>query len=193
LLGLEDLPHAGQVNIILLSDHGLAAYREDPKPFILDQYVDLENTTIIEGGSYLFLHFDQENLDRAADIVKAINGHWNHGRAYLPSETPRQWHVDDNPRFPDVILMPEAGYAVLSNAERTGKLIAGDHGWAPETPGMHGFFVASGPNIKPGVSLGPIEMVDVYPLMLSILGLDSPEKMDGDAGKLANILYIEPD
>lgn len=185
--GIEKLPYAEQVNIIVLSDHGLGAYLENPQPFILGDHVNLDNISIVEGGAYLFLHFDQDDPERAAEIVDTVNGLWKHGRAYLPSDTPRVWFVDNNPRFPDVILMPEQGYAVLSSSERSGKLIAGDHGWAPESPEMHGFFIASGPNIKTGVALGPVNNIDVYPLMLSILGLEAPAYIDGDASSLQGI------
>jgi hypothetical protein len=77
---------------------------------------------------------------------------------------------------------------VISSAEKAEKVIAGDHGWAPESPEMHGFFIASGPNIKTGQSLGPVDNIDVYPFMLSILGLDAPEMTDGDANALNGIL-----
>jgi predicted AlkP superfamily pyrophosphatase or phosphodiesterase len=187
--GLEKLPHAGQINIILLSDHGQGAYLENQRPYLLADHVNLDDTVIVEGGSYLFLHFDHDEPERAASIVANINNSWDHGRAYLPQDTPAQWHIENNPRFPDVILMPEAGYAVLSTMEKAGKINAGDHGWAPETPAMHGFFVACGPNIAHGISLGAVNNIDVYPLMLSILDLDAPPVMDGDASKLAATLY----
>ncbi len=140
-------------------------------------------------GSYLFLYLDQDDPDRAASIVKEVNASWEHGRAYQPGDTPAQWRVDGNPSFADVILMPETGYAVLSAMDKIGKINRGDHGWAPEAPAMHGFFVACGPNITAGLSLGPVRNIDVYPLMLSILGLDGPELMDGDASRLADFLY----
>lgn len=105
--------------------------------------------------------------------------------------TEAQWKIDDNPRYPDVLLMPEAGFAVLSTAEKSNKLNPGDHGWIPEMSDMHGFFVAAGPNIKPGKSLGPIRNIDVYPLMLAILGLQGPEKIDGDITTLKTILNIK--
>jgi len=186
--GLEKLPYFERINIIILSDHGQANYLKNPQAFILDDHVSLSDATIIEGGSYLFLHLDQDDPDRALEIVETVNSQWNHGRAYLPADTPAQWHVDNNPRFPDVILMPETGYAVISSAEKSEKVTAGDHGWAPESPEMHGFFIASGPNIKPGLELGPIDNINVYPFMLSILGLDAPEVMDGDANQLLGIL-----
>ena len=187
--GVQKLPYADQVNIILVSDHGQTGYLEWPQPLVLEDYVDLKGTSIIEGGSYLFVHFDEDDPARAQAMVDTVNSHWAHGRAYLPSTMPVQWHVGDNPRFPDVALIPETGYAVMSGSEKHHKVTAGDHGWSPGSPEMHGFFVASGPNIKPGVTLGPVRNIDVYPLMTSILGLKGAEKIDGDASLLAEKLY----
>ena len=190
LNGIEQLPFADRVNIILVSDHGQANYLQDQPPFILDDHLGLEGIEIIEGGSYMFLHFDQENPERASNIVETVNRHWQHGRAYLSAEAPATWKINENPRFPDVILTPEAGYAVLSSREKAGKITAGDHGWAPEAPAMHGIFVASGPNINPAISLEAVNAVDIYPLMTKILGLEGAANIDGDAGKLARILAI---
>lgn len=187
--GLEKLPYAHMINVILLSDHGQGTFLENQTIYLLADHVNLDDTRIVEGGSYLFLHFDHDDPARAADIVATVNNSWEHGRAYQPQDTPAQWHIGSNPRFPDVILMPDAGYAVISTEGKTHKINKGDHGWAPETPDMHGFFVACGPNIKPGVTLGAVNNIDIYPLMLSILGLDAPDIVDGDASKLAESLY----
>ena len=186
--GLGKLPHGKQVNIIVVSDHGQGTYLEDQPVFTLDQHVDLQDIVSIDGGSYLFLYFDQNDPERARDIVATANRHWDHGTAYLPADAPAQWHIDNNPRFPDVLLMPDPGFAVLSSTQSEHKTNPGDHGWLPEMPEMHGFFIAGGPNIKSGMSLGPISNVDIYPLMVSILGLKAPEKLDGDSTKLSEIL-----
>ena len=53
---------------------------------------------------------------------------------------------------------------------------------------LHGVFIAAGPNIRTGVEIEQVEVVDIYPLMLSILGLDSPGEIDGDAEALAGVL-----
>lgn len=189
--GIEKLPWADDVNVILLSDHGQGAYVEDQQPYLLSGNVDLEDARIVEGGSYLFLYLDKSDPGRAAAIAATVNAGWAHGHAYLPGDAPAQWHVDGNPSFPDVILMPDEGYAVLSSMEKVGKINAGDHGWAPESPAMHGFFVACGPNIRTGVKPGPVRNIDIYPLMLSILGLRGPPSIDGDAANLADILYTD--
>lgn len=192
LNGLEKLSYAERVNIILVSDHGQANYFENPQSFILNAHVGLKNTTIVEGGSYLFVHFDQDDPARAQDIVAVVNSQWQHGHAYTIADAPAQWQLDANPRFPDVMLMPEPGFAVFSSKKKSLRISAGDHGWAPEASVMHGFFVAGGPNIKAGVVLGTINSVDIYPLMLAVLGLDAPPEMDGDASHLARLLY-QPD
>jgi predicted AlkP superfamily pyrophosphatase or phosphodiesterase len=189
--GLGTTPHANQVNIILLSDHGQGKYHQNPQAFIVDEYVDISGATIIEGGSHLAIHFDQDTPGRAEDIVRTVNQNWKHGRAYTPTGTPGQWQVDTNPRFPDVIMVPNPGFAVLSTANQAHRINKGDHGWAPEWSDMHGFFVASGPDIKAGVPLGAVYNVDIYPLMVSILGLEPPDNLDGDANNLAKLLISD--
>lgn len=189
--GVEKLSWAGDVNIILLSDHGQGAYVENQQPYLLAEHVALEGARIVEGGSYLFLYLEHKDPERAAAIAATVNAGWAHGHAYLSETAPAQWHVDDSPSFPDVILMPDEGYAVLSSMDKAGKINAGDHGWAPEAPAMHGFFVACGPNIRTGVRTGPVGNIDIYPLMLSILGLQGPSSIDGDAANLADILYTD--
>jgi predicted AlkP superfamily pyrophosphatase or phosphodiesterase len=189
--GLATLPHGDRVNIIVVSDHGQGEYLKDQPAFTVDEFVDLSGITSIDGGSYLFLYFNQDDPARANNIVSAINSNWQHGTAYLPSEAPAGWHIDDNPRYPDVLLMPDAGFAVLSSLEKAGKMNSGDHGWIPEMPEMHGFFIASGPNINPGISLGSINNIDIYPLMVGILRLQAPDKLDGDASTLSGVLRRE--
>ncbi len=186
--GLEKLPHGDQVNIVLVSDHGQAAYIEDQELQILDELVELDGIASVDGGCYLFLNFDQADHARAVHIRDTVNQSWAHGRAYLPEDAPAEWHVSDDPRFPDVIISAESGYAVLSTFEKASKMNPGDHGWPPEAPDMHGLFVASGPDFKQGLNIGPVRVVDIQPLLLGLLGLSAPGKVDGDPRALIDIL-----
>jgi predicted AlkP superfamily pyrophosphatase or phosphodiesterase len=188
LKGLENLPHGKQVNIVLVSDHGQAEYLENEKPLVLDQLVKLDDISSVDGGCYVFMHFDEPDHNRAIEIRDAINRNWNHGRAYLPGDTPAQWYVTDDARFPEVIVVAEAGHGVISTASMAYKVGSGDHGWAPEAEQMHGIFLAWGPDIRQGMEIGPIRTVDVYPLLLSLLDLSPPELMDGDPEALQGIL-----
>ena len=53
---------------------------------------------------------------------------------------------------------------------------------------MHGIFLAWGPDIRQGMKVGPVRAVDVYPFILSLLGLSPPASMDGDAAALSGII-----
>jgi predicted AlkP superfamily pyrophosphatase or phosphodiesterase len=188
LEGIAKLPHADQVNIVLVSDHGQATYIEDQEFQVLDQLVSLNGMEIVDGGSYMHLHFDKQDRARAVQIRDAVNTSWSHAQAYLIEDTPDEWHINDDPRFPDVIIEGESGYGVFSNQEETTKMHPGDHGWRPEDEDMHGFFVASGPAFKQGLSIGPVKNVDIQALVLSVLSLQSPGNTDSDPQALTGIL-----
>jgi alkaline phosphatase D len=52
---------------------------------------------------------------------------------------------------------------------------------------MKAVFYAEGPDIRPDVKLKPFENVNVYPLIVKILGLESPP-VDGSLGVLEGVL-----
>lgn len=174
LAGLEAQGLDDETYVVVVSDHGQANYVADDV-FVLDEYVDLDGFDIVEGGSYAMLYADTAEADRLERLVGRINAAWDSGRAYLRSEVPSAWRVGDDPRYPDVIIQPDVGSAVLSSRELESQLKPADHGWPPEAPSMHAFFVAVGPGLPAGQPVGMIRSTDVYPLMLRMLDLEAPE------------------
>lgn len=183
--GIAALELADQVYVVVVSDHGQSAYVDAGTPFIIADVLDLDGLKIIDGGSYASIYLAGSDSARALAIRDAINESWNNGRAYLRAETPAAWRVDDNPRFPDVFVVADPGHAVLSQRDRAHRIKPGDHGWAPEFRDMHGIFVAAGPRLPRGTVIGEISVVDVYPMMIEVLGIDA----DGHrAGPLVDVL-----
>jgi predicted AlkP superfamily pyrophosphatase or phosphodiesterase len=184
--GIEALPQANSVSVLVVSDHGQGRYnRRDP--LVLDQRVDLANTTVVNGGAYAFVHLDGDRA-RAAAMRDSINRDWDCGRAYLPEELPADWNAGLNSRYPELIVQPDPGCGVITRASDSRRLLPGDHGWPPTDPDMWGIFYAAGPRIPAGTVTGPVRVVDVYPLMLEILGLEAPGAIDGDPQALASRL-----
>lgn len=170
--GLERLPVADRIYVIVVSDHGQLATDRQTPPYVLTQYVELEGLTIREGTTYLGLWLDAPDPARAAAIRDRVNAGWNHGRAWLRSEAPAHWRVPaGDRRFPDVMLMAEPGHTVVSGPERIPRIKAGNHGWDPSVPAMHGIFLARGPGLPEGVSVGERHVTDIYPLVTAILRL----------------------
>jgi len=54
-------------------------------------------------------------------------------------------------------------------------------------PNMKAVFYAEGPDIRSGVKLKSFENVNVFPLLVKILGLDTPP-VDGSLGVLSGVL-----
>lgn len=170
--GLERLPVADRVFVIVVSDHGQLATDRTAPPYVLSEHVDLTGLTVRDGTSHLNLWLDTPDPARAAAIRDQVNATWQHGRAWLRAESPAHWRVPvDDARFADIVLMAEPGHTVVSGPERVARIKAGNHGWDPSIPAMHGIFVARGPGLPGGVSVGERHATDVYPLVTAILRL----------------------
>lgn len=185
--GVSGLAIADEVSIVLVSDHGQASYRQDAEPLILDQVADLEGLAVVDGGSAAFLYGREMDRARLVEVRDAINESWKHGRAWLREEAPESFHVTGNSRFPEIIVVADPHYGVIGTADRHYIMTAGDHGWSPEFPDMHGIFIAAGPRLPQGAVIDAIRAVDVYPLMREILELPQVEAA-GDASVLLPLL-----
>jgi len=187
--GIDRLPYGEQVSVVVVSDHGQGSYRNPPDAFVLDEHFDIDGFRPIEGGNYLFLHATDADENRVMELQQAINEAWKCGHAWRPGDAPPGWHIGDNPRFPELILVPQAGCAIASTRTSIQWLSPGDHGWAPEDPDMQGIFIAAGPGIPSGLSIPALRNVDVYPLLLRQLGIPVSEEL---AGSLDSNLQLWP-
>ncbi len=172
--GLERLDVPGGIHVIVVSDHGQMAPLDGAEPFVLAEHVEIGGLTIIEGGSYLNLFLEVSSAQSAVAIRDTVNAAWESGRAYLRDDAPARWRFGSDGRFPDIVLMADPGHTVVSTPARIAAIKRGKHGWDPATPSMHGIFIASGQLLPAGREIGEISVVDVFPLMLAILGLPDP-------------------
>ncbi len=177
--GIERSPLAGRVSVAVVSDHGQGRYRRDVEPLVLADFLSLDDVDIVESGAFAVLYVRDRDPRRARELRDAINARWRHGRAWLRGEAPAAWRVADSPRMGDVLLQADLGYGVLSRRDKAHKMTAGDHGWPPESMDMHGIFLATGPGLPAGRSIGTIEAVDVYPLLMALAGLPDPRPAAG--------------
>jgi predicted AlkP superfamily pyrophosphatase or phosphodiesterase len=185
--GIEALPLADEVTIIVVSDHGQSSYRQDIPALVLNEVVDLDGFDVVDGGSYAFLFAENAPSARLVEVRDAINGAWRHGRARLKSEAPGDWQVSAGSRFPEIIVQADPGSGVIASADRDYIMTAGDHGWPPEFSDMHGIFMAKGRRLPAGRLIDPLSVVDVYPLMREVLNLPALA-VDGDPRVLLPLL-----
>lgn len=186
--GIDTLPLADDVYVVIVSDHGLIEKKIDDSIFVIDTVVDLEGLSVVDHGAAAFIYFAAPDQAQAEAIRDAINERWEFGSAMLPAEAPEAWRLDVDAGFADVIVQADPGHLVYSTENRVQRRSRGDHGWAPEVEGMHASFLAMGPRLPKGETIGPIDVVDVYPLLMAILDLPLATSIDGDPDRLTKLL-----
>jgi predicted AlkP superfamily pyrophosphatase or phosphodiesterase len=179
---IAEMSLPSEVYVIVVSDHGQANYVKPEKTFVLRDHIDLTGLKIIAGGAYAWIYQEQPDRERALAVRDAINENWSHGRAVLRDEAPAEWRVLDSPRHPEIFVVPEVGHGVVAEREDLGRLKQGDHGWDPSSKAMHGIFLATGPALPKGETIGVVSAVEIYPLMLDLLQIDAPLPAPGRAG-----------
>ena len=186
--GIDELDIRDDVYLIVVSDHGQTEIRNDMDAFVIDEAVSLEDAEIVDHGAVGFIYLPGHDDARALTIRNTINGSWRYGKAYVRHELPDAWQVPEDAHFADVVVQANPGFKVYSTRDRVTSRLKGSHGWARESEDMHATFLASGPRLPKGVEIDAIESVDVYPLMMEILGLPITTPIDGDPSMLVPLL-----
>lgn len=189
LEGLSKLPHGGEVNVVVVSDHGQMVYRDAP-PLALEEHISLDGLQLVDGGPFVLAWQNRRDPAKAKALAERVNAAWPHGRAFTRDTAPEDWGLASNQRFPDLVFQAEPGFAVVPYAKNRGELSPGDHGWAPAAPDMHGVFMGIGPAFRVGHRIDAVRSVDVYPVLMAVLGLDPPGSVDG--GEAALELLVAP-
>ncbi|MFQ6058524.1 MAG: alkaline phosphatase family protein [Anaerolineae bacterium] len=83
----------------------------------------------------------------------------------------------------DVFAQARPGYYPDFHRDRTEIFqpteFYGQHGYNATLPWMRAIFVAAGPGIKEGVTVGPVRLVDLAPTAARLLGFAPPETAEG--------------
>jgi predicted AlkP superfamily pyrophosphatase or phosphodiesterase len=182
---LAALPFADSVNIVLVSDHGMAQIRPEQVIPVSDLLarggVDTTRMEVSDNGPTMSLWFgDSTRLRRAHAVLDAT---MPRAHTYFRSETPERWKIRDNPRAGDLLLVAEEGWILLRRGSDKAPTL-GAHGYDPALPDMQGIFLAAGPNVKRLGTIPPFENVNVYPFLAALLQLDRVPVVDGGLGTL---------
>ena len=184
------LPFADSVNIVIVSDHGMAQIPPGQVISVTDLLarggVDTTRMEFGENGPTMSLWFGGDTA-RVRHARGVLDAGMSHAHAYARNETPARWHVRDNPRAGDLLLVADEGY-VLQRRGTDRPPSAGVHGYDPAQHDMQGIFLAAGPNVKRIGTIPAFENVHVYPFLVALLALDRGPAVDGNLGALSTVL-----
>ncbi len=173
------------IDLIIVSDHGMEK--------IQGSWIDLNSfAPVIDGfetAGMLLYAPNEEAANKAYQKLKAADASF---MVYRRANVPAELHFNSNPREGDPVIVARGPYAIRAKAppaDREDRApTVGNHGFDPfMMPNMKAVFYAEGPDIRHDVKLKPFENINVYPLIVKILGLDSPP-VDGSLSVLSGVL-----
>jgi predicted AlkP superfamily pyrophosphatase or phosphodiesterase len=179
---------ADRVNIVITSDHGMAATSPD-RVIVIDDYLDASTVDIVDINPTIGIVPKTATAD---EVYARLEKAHPHLRVYRREQTPEHWHYRDNPRIPAIVGVADDGWVVLrqkAGQPRPAPKSGGAHGYDPRALSMHGLFVAAGPAFRRGATVPPFENVHIYNALAAALEV-TPAKNDGDV-VIANTLVID--
>ena len=177
LAGLKSRGIEDRVNIIVVSDHGMAACSRQ-RLIMLDDYVDSANVIVVDRNPVLAAK--AKDGDNAALIAKLKRV--PHLTVYTPETVPARLHFSGSPRITPVIAVADVGWKITSHddvSKHPDRKYGGDHGYDNSAPEMRAIFIAAGPAFQPHRTIPGFPNVDVYPLLAHLLNV-VPARNDGD-------------
>jgi predicted AlkP superfamily pyrophosphatase or phosphodiesterase len=178
---LDQLAIGKQINLIIVSDHGMADISNDKKVAVLDYLKSewLGYKAVI--NPIMSLEAKPGYQDSIAKALKKVP----HIKFWRAGKLPKRLHYGTNPRVHDFVIEAEKGYSLVTDKNQ--KVKGGTHGYDNKNKDMQAIFYAKGPAFKVNKEVGTFQNVSVYPLIAHILGLKI-EDVDGKFSEVKNML-----
>lgn len=182
--GIEDLPNADQVYVVLVSDHGLM-----PAPASKVDRLDMSRfpgIRLAETGPYASLFIDEGGAARGPALRDSLAALLPEDDVWLRADIPARLHYSADPRIGDILISAAPGRRILPAGVQARDMWT--HGWDNQVPEMAAIFLAMGPGIRPGQHIPAFESIHVYPFVAHVLGLTPNPGADGRLDVLLPII-----
>ncbi|WP_266168924.1 ectonucleotide pyrophosphatase/phosphodiesterase [Dyella subtropica] len=179
--GLKQRQLFDHINLILVSDHGMAS-APAKNSVMIEKLIPLDHVQTVSKG--VLAGFNPKPGYDFAKIEAKLEKPQKHMQCWDKTRVPARFIYGNNPRVPQLLCLANVGWHITTKADQAkklkdGKLSLGEHGYDNSDPSMQALFVAHGPAFREGAQLPSFPNVDVYPLMTHLLQL-APAKNDGD-------------
>lgn len=184
--GLKKINLYDSTDVIILSDHGMTNISKD-RVINVEEILSGYKTKFLDNGPIMYVIPESENFE---NIYLKLKSAENHFKVYKKEEMPQYYHFSKNPLIPELILIADVGWSLMTEKEtkqQNNHYMPGNHGYDDHALDMQGIFFAIGPDFKNGYSTGTINNIDIYPLLAKILRIDPNNKIDG---KLERIEFL---
>ncbi|RCN38419.1 putative phage DNA packaging protein [Ancylostoma caninum] len=163
------------VNIVILSDHGMAEIKNN---MVLENLFSLKGVIVSPGVNTLI--FRGNSTVTHEEIMSALtcNG-TDRVRVFTKATVPVRFHYSESRRIGDYIIVGQRDTNIYSTAKEVNLKKKGAHGFDYLQPEMHTIMFARGPSFKEKVVLPPYLTVEYMNLWTKLLHLP-PHENDGE-------------
>jgi len=182
--GLKAREIFGQINLIIVSDHGMARVNWR-NAILLDKLFDTDLAERIFWTREIVSIFPK--AEKENEIYRRLKRTLPpQASVYRKAEMPARWHYSQSPRIAPLLVVPKEGW-ILTNAAAFAEMQAkgdaknskGGHGYDNRLRSMRAIFIAHGAAFQSRKVVAPFENIQVYNIMTRLLGL-KPAPNDGD-------------
>jgi len=183
---MDETQLTGKTNTLIVSDHGMADLSRD-RIVVLDDMIDPDDLEVIAYSPALMANVKDGKLD---EVYSALKQNEENFKVHRKDEIPDRYHLKNNPRVPDLLLVADVGYTINSQEyfdEREDYPSGATHGFDNREKEMHGIFIANGPDFKSGYKMKAFENIHLYELMAHLLNI-TPAPTDGTIDSVSVML-----
>lgn len=169
-----------EANLVIVSDHGMAAMSPERRIYVEDIIPDKAARTLAMGP--LMTVYPAQG--RTAEVEAALLAPRPHMQCWRKGEIPARFGYGKHRRVAPIVCVAETGWAMTTRdwVARARRPEVGAHGFDPDSPEMTATFIGYGPAFRPGVRLPKFDNVSVYPLLMRLIGV----RAEPNQGRLAD-------
>jgi len=194
-----------EVNIVLVSDHGMTNISADTikYDYLFKDLEGFDDIRVVDGQTQLYVYLPEADIEREESLVKLVKSRMSdvdkaRVNVYNFSHYPKDWHFNERSSvMPNVVLESLPPYVFGKSARALAPYAAkkerrkkgATHGFHPKhTSELNAIFIANGPSFKEGLVINSFQNIYVFPLLLTVLGIDIPEDVNANTNILLPIL-----
>lgn len=179
---INSLPIANNINLIILSDHGMGEIIP-ANHVVLRDFIPASWPVKMIGGNPNYNFYAEPNwIDSCYNKLKGVE----HISVWRPDQVPLYLHYGTNPRMGGLIVVADSScsVSVTNNKNNNSR---GTHGYDFRNTDMHAIFYAVGPSFRKGFIHPSFSNTNIYSLLAHLLGIKA-EKTDGDLQNVIEML-----
>ena len=136
LAGLESRGILDEVNIMIVSDHGMTE-TPDSKYINIADYLNLDDVVTVGRGPFMEIRPNENDIESVYQALQNIE----HTQVFKKEDIPAQFHYKNNDRIEPILLLADEHWSIVTPGYSSS---LGSHGYDPDYKSMNGIFICRG-------------------------------------------------